>query len=316
MTTNLFWRHAGILGGLGVIIALALGAAFMSIARDQRPRHVPVAVVGRSVPDRAAAVQAIRERAVYGAVVGPELLIASAANNGVANFLRRAVPAARVTDVRALPKDDATGLDIALLVQILLVGGSIAVVGIGRVLPRVQGDPRRGIFPIGFLAAYAVLFALALTLIVSAFGVGGEATFVDKWLAMTLISAGVATSTAALVALIGPAGSGVAGVLYFLLGAQISGAGAAPEFLPSFWSGLGQTLPGGAGTSLLRSVFYFPGAPTGGSVAILAGYAAAGLLAVVGLSIVRGGRSSSAVATAAASATPAPTHSASWKPST
>src|SRR5262245_42382954 len=100
MTTNLFWRHAGLLGGLGVIIALALGAAFMSIAHDQRPRHVPVAVVGptaplqhhagdalaiRSVPDRAAAVRAIRERDVYGAVVGPELLVASAANNGVAN---------------------------------------------------------------------------------------------------------------------------------------------------------------------------------------------------------------------------------------
>src|SRR5919108_2179654 len=217
-----FWRHAGGLGLIGVIVALALGAAFMSIGHDQRPRMLPMAAVGtaataravedqapgqfsvRAVPDRAAARQAIAERDVYGAVVLSgqrvrELLVASAANNGVANFLRRtfgeptADGAPRITDVRPLPEDDATGIDISLLLQVLLIGGTIAVVGIGRLLPRFQGDPR-------------------------------------------------------------------------ILGAQISGAGTAPDFLPSFWSDLGQALPGGAGTSLLRDVFYFPEASTGGPI--------------------------------------------------
>ena len=314
-----FWRHAGGLGVIGVIIALALGAAFMSIGHDQRPRELPTAAVGtpdtaraveaqapgqlsvRAVPDRTAAQQAIAERDVYGAVVLSgqrvrELLIASAANNGVANFLRRTlgqptpegVP--RITDVRPLPEDDATGVDILLLLQVLLIGGSIAVVGIGRLLPRFQGDPRRGVLPLTFLGVYAVIFGLALTLISGAFGVGTDASFLDRVLAMALISAGVAASTAALVALIGPAGSAVAGLLYFILGAQISGAGTAPQFLPSFWNDLGQALPGGAGTSLLRDVFYFPEASTGGPIAILAVYAGAGLLVLLGLNLIRARR--------------------------
>lgn len=316
-----FWRHAGGLGVIGVIIALALGAAFMSIGHDQRPRELPIAAVGtpataqtveaqasgqlsvRAVRDRAAARQEIAERDVYGAVVlgeqgVRELLIASAANNGVANFLRRTLGRAtpdgvpRITDVRPLPEDDATGIDIALLLQVLLIGGSIAVVGIGRLLPRFEGDPRRGVLPVTFLAAYAVMFGFALTLIAAAFGVGTDASFLDRVLAMALISAGVAGSTAALVALIGSAGSAVAGVLYFILGAQISGAGTAPEFLPPFWSDLGHYLPGGAGTSLLRDVFYFPEASTSNPIAILAAYAGAGLLVLSGLNLIRARRRS------------------------
>lgn len=316
-----FWRHAGGLGVIGVIIALALGAAFMSIGHDQRPRELPIAAVGtpataqtveaqasgqlsvRAVRDRAAARQEIAERDVYGAVVlgeqgVRELLIASAANNGVANFLRRTLGRAtpdgvpRITDVRPLPEDDATGIDIALLLQVLLIGGSIAVVGIGRLLPRFEGDPRRGVLPVTFLAAYAVMFGFALTLIAAAFGVGTDASFLDRVLAMALISAGVAGSTAALVALIGSAGSAVAGVLYFILGAQISGAGTAPEFLPPFWSDLGHYLPGGAGTSLLRDVFYFPEASTSDPIAILAAYAGAGLLVLLGLNLIRARRRS------------------------
>jgi hypothetical protein len=316
-----FWRHAGGLGVIGVIIALALGAAFMSIGHDQRPRELPITAVGtpataqtveaqapgelsvRAVRDRAAARQEIAERDVYGAVVlgeqgVRELLIASAANNGVANFLRRTLGRAtpdsvpRITDVRPLPEDDATGIDIALLLQVLLIGGSIAVVGIGRLLPRFEGDPRRGVLPVTFLAAYAVMFGFALTLISAAFGVGTDASFLDRVLAIALISAGVAGSTAALVALIGSAGSAVAGVLYFILGAQISGAGTAPEFLPPFWSDLGHYLPGGAGTSLLRDVFYFPEASTSDPIAILVAYAGAGLLVLLGLNLIRARRRS------------------------
>ncbi len=44
-------------------------------------------------------------------------------------------------------------------------------------------------------------------------------------------------------------GSGVSSLLHFVLGAQISGAGTAPRFLPPFWEGLGQILPAGAGSA-------------------------------------------------------------------
>jgi hypothetical protein len=316
-----FWGGAGLVGVVGVIVALALGAAYMSIGSSQEPRDLPVAVVGppaaaealeakspgelsaRPVPDRAAARRAIAERDVYGAVVPSrtgvrELMVAPAANLSVANTLRRTLGQAepgnvpRITDVAPLPEEDSGGLDVALLVQILLLGGTVAVVGFARFVPRFKGDPRRGVLPLTSLAGYSVLFGLALALMTGIFGVGTEAAFLERFLALTLISAAVATSTAALVALIGPLGSGIAGVLYFLLGAQISGAGAAPEFLAPFWSDLGQALPAGAGTSLLRSVFYFPDSPTGESIAILAAYAGAGLAVLLVLNVVNARRRS------------------------
>ena len=91
-------------------------------------------------------------------------------------------------------------------------------------------------------------------------------------------------------ALIGPAGSAVAAVVYFVLGAQISGGGTPPEFLAPFWSDFGQALPAGAGTSLLRDVFYFPEASAGGPILILAAYAAVGMAVVVGVNAVHAAR--------------------------
>jgi hypothetical protein len=314
-----FWRHAGVLGVVGAIIALAIGAAFMSIGSDQRPRDLPIAAVGspaavhgleakargelsvQAVPSVAAAKQEIAERDAYGAVVlGPkgvrELYVAHAANNSVANTLRRTLGQAspanvpRITDVRPLPSEDGGGVDLSLIITVLIIGGSIAVVGIGKLLPRLEGNPRRGVMPLAFLVGYAVVSGLALAGITDAFGVGGDSSFLDRFLAMSLISFAVASSTAALVALIGPAGSGVASVLYFVIGAQISGAGAAPEFLPPYWSDLGQHLPAGAGTSLLRDLFYFPEASTGEPIAILAAYAGAGLAVLLVLHLVHARR--------------------------
>jgi hypothetical protein len=311
--TQQFWRHTGKLAVIGALIAVGLAAAFMSIGHDPQPRDVPVAVVGppaaarglttqapgelsaRSVPDLAAARKAIRRREVYGAVVPSrqgvrQLLIASAASTQVANFLRRTLGRAtpenvpRIVDEAPLPRDDSGGLSIGLLVQVLMIGGSIGVIGIARLLPRFQGNPRQGILPLTFLIGYGVLFGLLVAAIAAAFGVGTEAAYIDRVLALAFISVAVTASSGALVALIGPAGSGVAALLYFVLGAQISGAGTAPEFLPPFWSGLGQHLPGGAGTSLLRDVFYFPEAPTGEPIEILAAYVGVGLVLVMALS--------------------------------
>lgn len=311
-----FWRHTGVLAGIGIVVAATLAAAFLSIGHSPQPRDVPIAVVGppaaaqqleaqssgsfsaRSVPDVAAAREAIRERNVYGAVVpGPqgvrELVIASAANNQVANFLRRTLGAAtetnapRVVDAAPLPRDDSSGLSIGLLVQVLCIGGTIGVVGVARLLPRFEGDPRRGVMPLVFLVGYGLLFGLVITAISAAFGVGTDAAFLDRVLAVGLISLAVTASAGALVALVGPAGAAVAALVYFVLGAQISGAGTAPEFLPQFWSGLGQHLPAGAGTELLRDVFYFPDASIGEPIAILAAYAGTGFVVVIALSLLR-----------------------------
>jgi hypothetical protein len=269
----------------------------------------------RSVPDVAAAQQAIDERDVYAAVVPGEkgvreLMISSAASNQVANFMRRTLGQAtqdnvpRVVDAKPLPEDDSSNASIGLLIQVLMIGGSLGVVGLARLLPRFRGDPRRGVLPLTFLVGYGLAFGLAIAAVAAAFGVGTDASFLDVALALSLISVAATMSTGAVVALLGPAGAGLTSLVYFVLGAQISGAGTAPEFLPPFWSDLGQALPTGAGTALLRDVFYFPEASTGKPLAILAAYVGVGLVVVVALSLLHLRRSgavkSNGVATAAA----------------
>ena len=102
-------------------------------------------------------------------------------------------------------------------------------------------------------------------------------------LSFALISLAITASTAAIVALIGPAGSGVAALVYFLIGTQISGANTAPEFLAPFWRVLGEYLPNGAGVTLLRNVFYFPDASVAKSITILAIYVGVGCIVIIAL---------------------------------
>jgi hypothetical protein len=314
-----FWRRGGVLAVVGAIIAFGLGAAYMSIGHSPAPHDLPIAVVGdraaaealearapgeldaRPAPDLAAAKGEIRKREVYAAVVPGtqgvrELVVASAASNQVANSLRRTlgqptptnVP--RVTDAAPLPPDDSAGSSIPLLVQVVILGGSVGILGLSSALPRLRSRPRRGVLPLAALVVYAIVFGLGLTVVSGAFGVGTDVAFLDRALALTLISFAVTASTAALVALVGPAGSGIAGLLYFVLGAQISGGNTAFEYLPPFWKALGEHLPGGAGNSLMRDVLYFPDASTAGPVAILAAYAGIGLIAFVLLNLIQARR--------------------------
>lgn len=321
-----FWRFASLLAAVGVALALVLGAAFLSIGHSPRARHLPVAVVGppaaaqaleqrsagalrvRPVASTGEAARLIAQRRIYGAIVPSRgggvrrLIIASAASNQVANFLRGSLGAAtpdgapRIKDVAPLPKDDAGGASIALLLQVITLGGSIGVLGLGRLVPGFRADLRRGVLPWTFLVLYALLFGFVITGVAAAFGVGSGADYLTRVGAVSLISLAVTASTAGLVSIIGSAGAGITSLLYFVLGSQISGGGSAPEFLPSFWHHLGQNLPTGAGVSLLRDVLYFPDASTAFPIRVLVLYAAIGalLLTLVNLRYARDRRTSAA----------------------
>ncbi|WP_320668495.1 hypothetical protein [Patulibacter defluvii] len=304
-----FWRFAGLLAAVGVLLALALGAAFLSIGHSPRPRDLPVAIVGppaaaqaleqrapgalrvQPVASTGEAAKLIAERRIYAAVVPSReggirrLIVASAASNQAASYLRATLGAAggqgaapRIKDVAPLPRDDAGGASIALLLQVITLGGSIGVLGLGRLVPGFRADLRRGVLPWTFLVLYALLFGFVVTGVAAAFGVGSGADYLTRVLAVSLISLAVTASTAGLVSLIGSAGAAITSLLYFVLGAQISGGGTAPEFLPSFWHHLGQNLPTGAGVSLLRQVLYFPDASSSFPIRVLVLYAGIGAL--------------------------------------
>ena len=257
----------------------------------------------------------IRRREVYGGVnisgYQPRLYVASAAGPAAASLLRNTyvgvvqqqataalaelakdsdrMPIAQaqilttppeVVDLVPLPADDVNGVSLGFLAQALALGGTIASMGLGRLIPRAKRSWRRGIAHVTTLIAYAIGSATAVLWSMSWFGVGLQA---DRWEMLgifSLISLAITASTAGAVALLGPAGA-LVGALYFTLGTVISGASILPEFLPAFGRHVGENLPTGAGVQAVRDDLYFPDAPVAGHLVVLALYAVIGTVVVL-----------------------------------
>ena len=289
-----------------LLAALALWAFAWPAARTA-PRDLPLGVAGppaatavieekltrqegafeiHHYADEAAARTAVEDRTVYGAVVvtaqGPELLTASAASPVVAQLLTQAMTAqaaadgreVRTVDVVAAPADDPRGAALNASVLPLAIAGIAA----GSVVTLLG---LRGV-----RAALALVGAAALVGVVAA-------TLADSWLGVLtgdwwaeaatlgLSTLAVGAAVAGSAALLGRAGIGVMGFVVMFLGNPFSGAASAPQMLPEPVGAIGQWLPPGAGSTLLRSVAFFDGAAATGPVLTLTWWAALGLGAVM-----------------------------------
>ncbi|MFE4664237.1 ABC transporter permease [Streptomyces sp. NPDC056716] len=289
-----------------VIAALTLWAFTWPAARTA-PRDLPLGVAGPATAtapieerlaaqegafeihryaDGAAARQAIEDRTVYGALVvtpeGPELLTASAGGPAVAQLLQQAVTGQaaadgtqiRTVDVVPAPANDPRGAALTSSVLPMALAGMAAGALVG-----VLGLT-------GVRAVAALLGSAALVgVVATAIGHSWLEVLTGDWWAeagvLGLSVLAVSGAVAGLSALIGRAGTGIVAGVTMLLGNPFSGAGSAPELLPEPAGTLGQWLPPGAGTSLLRSVSYFDGAGALGPALTLTWWAALGLGAVV-----------------------------------
>ncbi|MET9680004.1 ABC transporter permease [Streptomyces coeruleorubidus] len=289
-----------------VLAALALWAFAWPAARTA-PRDLPLGVAGppaataqmekrleqregafeiHRYADEAAARDAVEDRTVYGAVVataqGPELLTASAAGPAVAQFLQQAVAQqaaaegtrVRTVDVVAAPASDPRGAAFSAAVLPLALAG-IAAGAVVTVLGL------RGV-----RAVTALLGASTLVGVVAA-GIAHSWLGVltgDWWTeaaVLGLSALAVSGAVAGLAALVGTAGIGITAAVVMFLGNPLSGAASAPRMLPEPAGAIGQWLPPGAGTTLLRSVSYFDGAAATGPALTLTCWAALGLGAVL-----------------------------------
>ncbi|MEU5281653.1 ABC transporter permease [Streptomyces asoensis] len=289
-----------------VLAALALWAFAWPAARTA-PRDLPLGVAGPAAAtaplerqlaqhegafdlhhyaDGKAARAAVEDRTVYGAVVvtaeGPELLTASAAGPVVAQLLREAVaertPATgarlRTVDVVAAPAADPRGATLVASVLPLALAGIAA----GAVVSLLG---LRGIRAVGALVGAAALVGLvAAALAHSWLGV-----LTGDWWAeaavLGLSTLAVSAAVAGCAALVGTPGIGAVSFVVMFLGNPFSGAASAPRMLPEPVGAIGQWLPPGAGTTLLRSVSFFDGAAALGPALTLLWWAALGLGAVV-----------------------------------
>jgi hypothetical protein len=284
---------------VGLLLAQAvLVVLFVLPVRDPEPHGVPVGVAGPAAavapveralsargddfevhryPDVAAARAGVRDREVYGAVAPAEgrLLIASAAGPVVAQMLQQGLGRGlEVEDVAPLASGDPRGAILNVLFLPLIV----LCLPLAALLGRLRLGRGR------LLAAAAGFAALSGLLISAVVGVAMGA-LPGGYLAVSavaaLIVAAVAFPAVGLMRLLGPAGIGVAALLFVVIGNPGSGNASAPELLPGFWRVAGQLLPPGAGGQALRDVAYFDAGAIGGPLAVLAAWAVAGTALVL-----------------------------------
>ncbi|MBX6763628.1 MAG: hypothetical protein K6T51_05455 [Rubrobacteraceae bacterium] len=305
-----------VLLGVGVFVLQMLFIwSYVGALHAPKPHEVPVAVVGsqgavvrfervvegavgndlklerkRGVSE---ARGAIDDREVYGAVVlgrgGDRLLVADAASPIVSRMLREEFSGIErsqgrtlsVKDVKPLPGGDSRGLSSFYAVVGWVVGGYLLATAVAILRGRNVEGWRAALGRVGGFAAYAVaagaIGAVLLEGVIGALGGPGA----DLAAIGALVVFATAVAAAALQALLGIAGTGIAILLFVVLGNPSSGGPYAPELLPQPWRALGILLPPGAGTTLVRNTVYFGGSHIAGALAVLAAYAMVGSVVIL-----------------------------------
>lgn len=257
------------------------------------------------VPGEAAAREAIANREVYGAIISdpngpPTVLTASAGSPAVAGVLSELAAglpgepgseagggdggAIAVQDVVPLPESDPRGVGLTTSVFPMAIGGMVlgvamtyGVRGTGVQRAGATGARRRVLGAwLGAAGGGVVTALVAQTWLGSLAG---------NWWAnagvVAMVLAAISTAVIGLVMVLRQPGIAIAALLFIVLGNPLSGVTSAPEMLPSGWGEIGQSLPLGAGGSLLRSTAYFDGAAAGGPLLVLSGWIALGLVLVL-----------------------------------
>jgi hypothetical protein len=325
------WRRAVILAiGAAAAVALVL-IAFVWPTITSSVKDVPIAVAGTTaqvatvdkaldqeaagafdvtaVSSRSQAVDRIRTRDVYGAIVlgdKPEVLTASAnglavsqilnqigaqlqtqANAQAAAATQQAIAAGNapagtappaitvvVTDVVPLASTDARGLGLTAASFPLVLGGLLGGILISLL---VAGVWRR----LAAVATYAVVGGLGIVAIMQGwFGVLQGDYWINA-LAVGLAMFATASFIVGMNALIGRAGIAVGSIVTMLVGNPLSSAAQPLQFTVAPWGAIGQWFVPGASSTLVRDLSYFPQADTTFPWLVLAGWSLFGVLAMV-----------------------------------
>lgn len=305
------WTRSIMIGLAAPIVVSLFILAFLWPNATMKPKDLPVAMVGpeqavtamqdniaakqpdlldvRQLSTRDEAVQAIKERLVYGAIIlgdKPEVLTSSAAStsssqimSGMATTMGTmmtqkaneqaqahgqpagSVPDIKVpvTDVVPLSSDDPAGLGMSLVPMPLALGSIIAAALASFTL----ASARHRMLAI---AIYAPLAGLAGSAIMGPWLDLLPGNFWSNAGIFTLSFAAISSFIAGLKSLMGPAGFGLGAMIIILLANPLSSSSYPYQFLLGHWGRIGHFLPIGSASTLMRSVNYFPDAPIGAQV--------------------------------------------------
>jgi hypothetical protein len=281
----------GVVKALPVMIPAIVMACLFAISYiygmgRPAPRGIPVAVVGptsgarvqaemraaseagvafRSYPTAQAAVSAISDQVVFGALLieraAATLVVSSTSGPSVARALTeiagqldaRAPGTVVVKDLHPLPPGDPQGLAIFYVVLATMVLGFVTTF-----LTQVNSptlDIREWLL---FIAGLAIVGGLCVAVVVDPLVGALKGSFVETWIALAAwigTSSLFARTMMALVrrlAIVPTMGT------LLILGIPTSGGAVARPLLPAFYRVIGSWLPNGAVVEVIRTITYFP----------------------------------------------------------
>ena len=292
------WKRFAVLAVSLVLALLAMGAfasSYIGAFHAPTPHHVRVGVVG---PGAAAAVDAsrgafvavqepsvgairadLRSRRIAAALAGSALYVASGESYTTAatvtTLFTKQAPGLEVVDVAPLQAGDPRGTTLFYLVIAFVFGGYLAATLTSLLLGYGSHTRRWAAARIGALGVFSCFAGLLGAAIVHGYGaVTGH--FSALWWIGALVVFAAAAVTSALQTALGLAGTGLALVIFIIVGNASSGGPYQLSFAPALFRAVGPYLPQAPGISALRGAVYFDGANIGGRLAVLAVYAAAG----------------------------------------
>jgi hypothetical protein len=270
-------------------VPIAVSAQVPQAAADQIDATPAFDVIRVATP--AAAMRAIDDREAYGALVvgrdgSLELVTAPAAGpaaqsallDGLAPELRSAVSDVRLRTVHALPKADGRGLVGFYTAVGWIVAGYLGATFLGIVFG-TRPSTRRTLWRMGGLVGLSVIVGFGGAALAAWIGDIGLIGLIGM---LTVAAAGIVTT--ALQAAFGIIGTGIAILVFVVLGNPSSGGPFPPELLPEPWQSVGPYIPTGAATSAIRDIAYFPDAPLGTSFIVLGAWIVVGAVAALLLS--------------------------------
>lgn len=281
-----------------LLLSLLFIASYAGALHAPTPRDVPVAVSAQvpaevaaglerggtlkvqRVADPAAAEHAIATRDAYGSITPTRggrlrVTVAPAASPAISQLLstqlveqlRAAGVAPTLHTVHPLPDEDSRGTVAFYLGIGWVLAGYFGATLLGLALGTRLGAWHTA-WRIVALGVLGLAGGLAGTAIAGAIGGYSEGFLAVSLLGLLTVLA-VGTATVVFQSLFGLAGTGVAILLFVVVGNPAAGGAAPPELLPGLWSDVGQLLPNGAAVTGIRDAVYFPDASLGGTVLVL-----------------------------------------------
>ena len=183
----------------------------------------------------------------------------------------------RVTTVDVVPSSraDARSSVFGSMMSPVVLGGEILAVIVAVLI-----GFRPALRQLLALGAVSAVTAAGIYLVVQGYLGALPGDRLGDWGALALILFALSATTAGLATLIGPGGVAAGAALMVFVGNPFSAITSAPELLPKAVARLGQLMPPGAGTNLLRSTAYFGGHGAAIHVVVLVAWGVFGIVAI------------------------------------